>query len=139
MKKLAIYGGTFNPVHNEHVKVIENLNLEFKFDKIMVIPSFITPLKDSFLLASGSDRLNMLKLAFNDADNVEVSDYEVLKGGNSYTYETILHFANLYKDYELYFIMGADSFATFYEWKNPEIITQNAKIIYFSINMIKDH
>ena len=130
MAKIGVYGGTFNPVHKMHVELLQSVKAEFNLDKIIVVPTFITPLKQTWGMASCLDRLNMLKLAFENTPYVEVSDYEINNQGKSYTYLTIEHFKNLYKNDSLFFILGVDSFNTFLSWKNPQKIVENAQIIY---------
>ena len=129
MKKIGIFGGSFNPVHNEHVKIALGAIEELKLDKLLVIPTYVSPHKQNATVESGEDRLNMLKLAFKGVDKVEVSDYEVNSKGVSYTYLTILHFKSIYKNATFYFIMGSDMLENFPTWKNPEIIAKNAELV----------
>ena len=131
MKKIAIFGGTFNPVHLEHKMLCKSAIEELSLDKLIVVPTNIPPHKAGEL-ASGEDRLNMLKLCFLDDEKVEVSDFELKNGGTSYTYITIEHFKNLYPDAELYFLMGGDMLKDFKTWKYPERILEKAKIAVFT-------
>lgn len=129
MKKIGIFGGTFDPVHNQHVslakKAIEILGL----DKLIIMPTYLPPHK-SVLPTNSADRLNMLHLAFKNQSKIEVSDYEISKGGTSYTYLTIEHFKSLY-DAELYFIVGEDMLINFKHWKFPEKILKHARLAVF--------
>lgn len=129
MKKVGILGGTFNPVHVEHVDIarcaIEQLNL----DKLIVMPTYISPHKNS-LPAPAEDRLNMLKIAFSGCEKVEVSDYEIAKQGKSYTYLTVEHFGEN-KDVELYFIVGGDMLTNFKTWKFPDRILRACTLAVF--------
>ena len=102
--KVAIFGGSFNPVHNEHIKVALGAINELELDKLIIMPTFISPHKQNGEVMSAEHRLNMLKLAFMGNSKVEISDYEIEKGGVSYTYQTITHFKSLYGDATLYFI-----------------------------------
>ena len=119
---IAIFGGSFNPVHNEHVNIIKSAICEFNIDKVIIIPSHITPGKAGRINAPDNDRLNMCKIAFSDINEAEVSDYELKRGDVSYSYITCREFAQRYSDDKLYFIMGADMFENFPKWKNPEEI-----------------
>ena len=129
MAKIGIYGGTFNPVHIEHVALAKNIKKEFGLDRLFILPTYITPLKKIWNFASSEDRLNMLKIAFRDIDGAEISDYEIKSGGNSYTYLTLKHFYELFPKDNLYFILGADSLSQFGSWKFPEKIVEFADII----------
>ncbi len=120
--KIALYGGAFNPVHNEHINLVRAAAEELGLDKVIIIPTAISPHKRTSMTASGRDRLQMCRLAFADLQNTEVSDYEIKRGGISYSYVTCRHFKKLYKDDELYFIIGADMLHIFEFWKEPEEI-----------------
>lgn len=132
MKKIGIFGGTFNPVHNCHVEMSKAFKTELQLDKLFIIPTFISPHKIGKKVSSGEDRLNMLKLAFSGEEDIEPCDYELKKEGTSYTYETIEHFKTLYKDAEIYFLLGSDMLEDFKRWKNPDYIARNSKIVLTS-------
>ncbi len=117
--KIAIYGGAFNPVHNEHINIARAAITQLGLDKIIVVPTAISPHKKGCMTARGKDRLQLCRLAFCGLPEVEVSDYELKRGGISYSYVTCRHFKKLYKDDELYFILGADMLQSFRFWKEP--------------------
>ncbi len=122
MKKIGIFGGSFDPCHKEHILVAQSALEELKLDTLYIIPTNIAPHKQSSSAVSGEDRLNMLKIAFSNQPKIIVSNYEILSKGVSYTYLTVTHFKNLHKDATLYFIMGSDMLDNFPTWKNPDII-----------------
>ena len=128
MKKIAIFGGTFNPVHLEHVNMVESAIKDLGLDKVIVVPTNIPPHKN-IDLAPNQDRLNMLKIAFSGIEKVEVSDFEIVNGGTSYTYITIEHFGQIYKGDMLYFLLGGDMLKDFKTWKNPQRILDKATIV----------
>ena len=129
MKRIAIFGGTFNPVHIEHVLLCKSAIKELNLDKLIVMPTFISPHKADKTCLSATDRLNMLNLAFSGIEKVEVSDYEIKKEGKSYTYQTIEHFYS--EDQELFFIVGGDMLNDFKTWKNPQRILDKATLVVF--------
>ncbi len=120
--KIAIYGGAFNPVHNEHINMALAAKRELGLDKIIVVPTNLSPHKSGLLTASPRDRLNMCRLAFLKQEGFEVSDCEINRGGISYSYVTCRRFKKLYPGAEIYFIMGADMLKSFANWKEPEEI-----------------
>ncbi len=128
MKKIAIFGGTFNPVHSEHVALVKSAIKELELDKLIVMPTYISPHKTN-MPAPAQDRLAMLKLAFEGVQNVEVSDFEILKKGKSYTYQTVEHFYK--EDTTLYFLVGGDMLIDFKNWKFPERILAVATLAVF--------
>lgn len=119
---IAIFGGSFNPVHKEHVSIVKSAIRELSLDKAIIMPSNITPSKTGRMVAESRDRLNMCRLAFAGVEGAEVSDYEINKGGVSYSYITCREFRSRYPGDNLYFIVGADMFESFSKWKNPEEI-----------------
>ncbi len=129
MKKVGILGGTFNPVHLEHIALAKVAVSQLNLDKLIVMPTYISPHKDRVPAPEG-DRLNMLRLAFQGVDKVEISDYEILKKGKSYTYQTVEYF-NQEKDIDLYFIVGGDMLNDFKNWKYPERILSNCNLAVF--------
>ena len=128
MKKIGILGGTFNPVHLEHVELAKSAKKELGLDQLIVMPTYISPHKTS-VPASAEDRLNMLKIAFDGVDGVTVSDYEIVKQGKSYTYLTVEHFA--VGDNKVFFICGGDMLTDFKNWRYPERILKSATLAVF--------
>ena len=129
MEKIGVLGGSFNPVHNEHVNIAINAIKELGLDKLIIMPTFVPPHKNT-VLAPPDHRLNMLKKAFFGIDKVEISDYEIKKGGTSYTYLTLTHLKQT-KNCELYFIFGEDLLGGFNTWRHPEEIAKLANIAVF--------
>lgn len=127
--RIGIFGGSFNPVHNEHILIAKKAVLELGLDTLFIIPTFVAPHKKGAEVVSGEDRLNMLNLAFSGVKNVVISDYEIKKQGVSYSYLTVNHFKSLYENAEIFFLVGSDMLENFPTWKNPEIILENANLV----------
>jgi len=131
MKKLGIYGGSFSPPHNGHVKSALAFYDACALDELLVIPAGIPPHKLLSGDATAEDRLNMTKLAFSEeicaGRKVRVDDYEVRKEGRSYTYETLQHFSS--PDVELFLLIGSDMFLSLDTWMKPEIIFSLCTVI----------
>lgn len=125
--RLIIFGGTFDPPHNGHIELLKSLNFSGD-DKVIVLPNYIPPHKDA--QAACEDRLNMCKLAFSDW---EVSDYEIKKGGPSYTYQTLEYFKQRYsldRD-NLIYLIGADSMRDLKTWGRPDKLSELATFLVF--------
>ena len=126
--KIAMFGGSFDPIHNGHVSLahvfVESLGLE----RVLIIPTFYPPHKQKKTTVTSEQRLEMCRLAFYGEDIFEVSDIEIRREGKSYTYMTLEELSRIYPDDELYLITGADMFMTIDEWKNPDIIFSRAVI-----------
>lgn len=114
--KIGVFGGTFNPPHNGHVRLAKAAADELKLDKLLVIPSCIPPHKIAAKLADGQERLEMCRLAFGGDPRLEVSPMELERGSRSYTVETLRELKALYPDSELYFIVGSDMLESFDKW-----------------------
>lgn len=127
VKRIAFFGGTFNPPHTEHIQTAVAAVKELALDKLFIIPTFLPPHKN-VSPAKSADRINMLKLAFSSqdaadiSDKVEISDYEIANGGKSYSFITAEHFRNKFKGAEIFMIIGGDMLKDFKTWKNPERI-----------------
>lgn len=129
MRKIGVFGGTFNPIHNGHIAMIEYCKKEAELDKVILIPTFTPPHKNSDCLADEHHRLEMCRIAASRLDFAEVSDIEIQRGGKSYTFETLNCLKEIYPTDKLYFIVGADMFLSLEKWKNPEQIFSCADII----------
>ena len=129
MERIGIFGGSFNPVHSEHIKVALEAVKELQLNKLFIIPTYVAPHKQGVEVLSASDRLNMLNLAFLGNDKIVISDYEIKAQGVSYSYLTIRHFKEIYKDSELFFLMGSDMLENFPTWKNPDDIVKNCNLV----------
>ena len=129
--KIAIYGGAFNPVHKGHIEIVKQLNKQFDFDKIFVIPSKFSPHKSNNALVSDEHRLNMCKMAFSNIDNCEVSDIEIKRDKISYTVDTLYELRTIYPFDEFYLVCGSDMFLSLLNWRKPEEIFKMTNILAF--------
>lgn len=129
MKKVGILGGTFNPVHMAHLIIAEIAQEEAGLDDILFVPSGCSYLKDAADIASAKDRINMTGLAIEDNPHFALSTIEIDREGNSYTCDTLLELKERYPNQEYYIIVGADNLFTMEQWKDSEVIFQNAKIL----------
>jgi nicotinate-nucleotide adenylyltransferase len=127
MQKIAILGGTFNPIHNGHLHLVRRFSQMIQADRVLLIPTRIPPHKAAPDLAPAQDRLQMCRLAA-EPDGFEVSDMEIRREGPSYTSDTLLELKQIYPNSELFFITGEDMFLTLEEWHNPELVYSLATI-----------
>ena len=127
MSKIGIFGGTFDPIHLGHLITAQSVREIRKLEKIIFIPAFISPHKSEIKTSSAEDRLNMIKLAINGISFFDYSDIEVLKGGISFTIDTLKELKKKYD--ELEFIIGYDNIFEFHTWKDPDEIMKLTKII----------
>lgn len=127
-----MFGGSFNPVHEGHKALVLRMIEEFSLDKVYVIPTFCTPLKDNTPMLSPEHRLNMCRLAFSDVPKVFVSDLEICREGKSYTVDTLGEIRLMHPDDDLFLIVGADSFMQMTQWYKAEEIFRIATVLTIS-------
>lgn len=128
MKKTAIYGGTFNPLHLAHFEVIKTVTKSGLVDDILLIPTKIPPHKECDCLAEEEHRLNMCKIAASKFSNVFVSDIELKRVGKSYTYDTVMQLKQELPA-KYYFVCGTDMVCTFFKWYRAEELLNEVGII----------
>lgn len=125
--KHAIFGGSFNPVHNDHIALALGFVSRCALDLVTFIPTYATPLKDNSHIIPGEHRYNMCRLATQDYPVLEVSDIELRRGGMSYTADTVASL--LCDDDELYLIVGADMYLTLDKWHDFQYIFDHTTIL----------
>ena len=125
--KIGIFGGTFDPIHHGHLITAQSVREIRKLDKIIFIPTYISPHKTNIKTSSAEDRMNMIKISIEGIDFFEVSDFEINKHDISYTVDTLREFKKYYDEIEL--IIGYDNIFKFYTWKEPDEIMNLAKVI----------
>ena len=126
--RIGVFGGSFDPVHSEHIALAKSAVQTLGLDKLLIMPAYAPPHKKGKRLSPDSARLDMCRLAFEDCDKIEVSDYEIIKKGTSYTYLTMRHFREKYENAKLFFLVGTDMLRDFPTWREPQDILNNATL-----------
>ena len=132
MGTVAIFGGTFNPIHVGHREILDNLSKMDFVEKILIIPSKIPPHKQVSFLAPDIDRINMCRIIAERYSKAQVSTLELDRAGKSYSIDTLITVKKLYPDREIALTIGADMVVTFDEWKDYKSIIDQATLITFS-------
>ena len=118
MRKIGLFGGTFNPIHLGHLRPAEEVCDRFELDQVIFIPSSYPPHKQKEGIISASLRLEMVRLAIADNPRFSVSEVELARQGKSYSIETIEFFRQKFGvEAHLYFILGLDAFLEIHTWK----------------------
>ena len=129
--RIAIYGGSFNPMHIGHEKIVDYVLNNLNMDKIIIIPVGIPSHRENNLEQSDT-RLKICKEIFKGNKKIEVSDIEIKSEGKSYTYDTLLKLMDLYgENNEFFEIIGEDSLKNLKTWKNYEELLKICKFIVF--------
>lgn len=132
MKKIGILGGTFNPIHNTHIEMAKTALQEQNLSEVWVMPAKIPPHKLGVEITADKYRYDMVKLALEEEKHIIPSDFELTKNRISYTSDTLLSLKEEYHDREFYLIIGGDSVLYLEDWHEPQIIFDNAVILYIS-------
>jgi nicotinate-nucleotide adenylyltransferase len=120
MKKIGLFGGTFNPIHYGHLRPAEEISDRLDLDPVIFIPASDPPHKEKKDLLPAPLRAEMVRLAIADNPRFSFSDAEIARPGKSYSVETIPYFQRLGGEAaELYFILGLDAFLEIGTWKDP--------------------
>lgn len=130
LDKIAIFGGSFEPLHTGHMNMAGIVLESFDIDKLIILPSFQNRLKDTHKI-SAKKRFEWVKDVFLDSKKILISDYEVLQNRAVASIESILYFKNLYKSKKIYFIIGEDNLYNLPKWKDFERLKNEVEFIVF--------
>jgi len=128
-KRIALYGGTFDPVHFGHLEIARRVSELFEIEQVLFIPAQVAPHKLGRPVTAPLHRYAMLALATQEDPRLAISTFEIEEPNRRYTIDTLSHFAaTLGASAELFFIMGADSWteiATWREWQRLLTMTNH--------------
>ncbi len=125
-KRLGIFGGTFNPIHNGHLLLAESAREKLKLERILFIPTASPAHKPHKDLLPAAARLQMVRLAIRGNPIFAASDIELRRGGISYTVDTLQTIKQLYPQAQLYLLVGQDMLGV--RWRSWAIIRRLAKV-----------
>ena len=132
-KRIALYGGTFDPVHRGHLAVARTISQIFEIEELLFVPAWLAPHKRTRVVTPALHRYAMLALATQQDARLGISRFELESPERSYTVETLAHFeSELGRDAELFFVMGADSWSEIQTWREWERLLMMANHIVVS-------
>jgi len=117
--QLAIFGGSFDPVHIAHITIVEQALEELNINKIIVVPTYLNPFKTNYHLEPKL-RYELLKKVFQKNKKVEVCDFEIKQNKAVPSIETVNYLKDLYKPSKIYLIIGADNLKSLEKWYKYE-------------------
>ena len=129
MARIGIMGGTFNPIHNGHIRLADTAYKEFNLDRVWFMPSKIPPHKDYSTIVDEQHRVNMISLAIKDYDYFTLSELELKRDGITYTSQTLEYLSTEYTDDTFYFIIGSDSLYDLESWNRPHVLFKLAHFV----------
>lgn len=116
-QRIGLFGGSFDPVHLGHVLVAESAREELALDRLYFIPAAQSPFKPRMQPAPASQRVRLLRLALAGKTWCEIDEQETIRGGISYTIDTLRDYARRFPGAELYYLIGADHVSQLPKWK----------------------
>ncbi|MED5349203.1 MAG: nicotinate (nicotinamide) nucleotide adenylyltransferase [Pseudomonadota bacterium] len=126
-KLIGIFGGTFDPIHIGHLRVIENIISLVQLDELIVIPNGIPPHKEKRI--SAELKLEMARNTLGHIQNLKIDDRELIKNTPSFAYETLLELKRDYPEDNFLWIMGTDSFDGIATWYSYEKFVNESNLL----------
>jgi nicotinate-nucleotide adenylyltransferase len=131
--RIGVFGGTFDPPHIGHLLVANDAREALELDRLIFVPAGAQPFKvDTPPVASGQDRLEMVRLAVADDANYVVDEAEINRKGLSFTVDTLEHLSERNPAARLFLLMGEDVLAGFEKWRSPTRIRELASLVAVS-------
>jgi nicotinate-nucleotide adenylyltransferase len=130
MKRIGLYGGSFDPVHLGHLLVAQAAREELKLEKTFFIPAAQSPFKPDAKPTPATERLKMLRLALAGNTHAEVDELEIKRGGISYTIDTVRDYSRRFPTAKLFYLIGTDHVAQLPKWREANEL---AKLVEFVI------
>lgn len=131
MKRVGLYFGSFNPIHYGHIQIAELAREQMKLDEVWFIVSPRNPFKENTELADEEHRLQMVRMACSQLDNIAVSEIEFQLPKPSYTIYTLRELMKEFPETVFHIIIGEDNLVSFHQWKEYEALLDLAKLIVY--------
>ena len=126
----GILGGTFDPIHNAHLAIAEEVRQRLSLDEVIFVPAGCPRLKSAGPVATPKQRVHMVRLAISGSPYYRLSTVEIERPGPSCSVDTVAEFrGQLNKDDELYFILGQDNLAELPRWREPERLVKMCRLV----------
>lgn len=129
--KIAIFGGSFNPIHTGHAILANHIAEVGLADEVWLMVSRLNPLKNDCGLASFNHRMEMAKIVASASCGVSASDFEFHLPSPSYTYRTLLALSEKYPEHEFRLLTGSDNWLIFDKWRDYEKIIKEFGVIVY--------
>ncbi len=126
--RTGLLGGTFDPPHTGHLILAEHARVELELDSVLFVPNSISPFKTTRRISSADIRAEMVQLAVSDNPRFGTELFEVSQQGISYTIDTLRYLTAKHPTDEFILLMGADTFADFPHWKEPDEVVSRAQV-----------
>jgi nicotinate-nucleotide adenylyltransferase len=129
LKKVGIYGGSFDPIHHGHLILAREAREALKLEKIIFVPAAVSPFKTRAAAASGDMRLKMLHAAIEGEEGFAIDDCELRRPPPSWTIDTVLEIRKREADSEIYLLIGEDTVATLDRWRRFDELNKLVRFV----------
>ena len=132
-REVAIFGGTFDPIHYGHLIVAEEVRVKLGLGEVLFVPAGQPWLKADRIISSAEHRLGMVRLAISDNPHFELSTAEVDRTGSTYTVDTLdMLRRQIGSDARLFLLIGSDSLIELPQWKDPKRLIKLCRLVVFT-------
>jgi nicotinate-nucleotide adenylyltransferase len=132
----AVFGGTFDPVHNGHIEIIKNAQIELPIEHMFIVPVYRNPFKNSNI-ATDYKRVEWLRKSLENIKDITILDFEIKQHKPSYTIDTIKYILDSFNITKLYLIIGADNIDTLSSWKDYTELVLLVEVVVITRDGIK--
>jgi nicotinate-nucleotide adenylyltransferase len=129
MQRIALFGGTFDPVHAGHLMVAQTAREEWSLARLFFIPAAQSPFKPERQPTCPAERLMLLRLALAGKEWCEVDEQEVKRGGLSYTIDTVRAYSNKFPEAQLFYLIGSDHVVQLPKWREAENLARAVEFL----------
>jgi len=128
--KIAIFGGSFDPLHIAHEEIVYKVIKELDIDNLYIVPTFLNPFKKEYFF-DPRERLGLLSDLFEDKENIILSDFEIKQNRSVPSIETVHYFYHTLMPSKIYFIIGADNLKSLHLWDNFDLLKELVTFVVF--------
>ena len=129
MQRIGLFGGSFDPVHLGHLLVAQAAREELDLGRLFFIPAAQSPFKPDSQPTPAPERLRLLRLALAGKTWCEIDDQEILRGGVSYTIDTVRDYAGRFPEAQIFYLIGADHLAQLPKWRAAQELAQLVEFV----------
>jgi nicotinate-nucleotide adenylyltransferase len=129
MRRIGLFGGSFNPVHRGHLLVAQAALEELDLDRVVFVPAAQSPFKSPADLAPPDRRMQLLRLALAACPRFTIDDQELRRGGISYTIDTVQNYRSRFPDSQLYYLIGSDHIPLLPKWRDASELARQVQFI----------
>jgi nicotinate-nucleotide adenylyltransferase len=131
-RRIALFGGTFDPIHLGHLAIARAARETLRLDEVRFLPCHTSPHKSGTLAAPAADRLAMVRLALHELPWATVDDFDLVRPQPAYSFETVEEMAAREPGANWFWLMGADQWRALPDWREPERLAARVKFIVFA-------